>query len=80
MSAVVESCRGSPLTHDLRASEPWSSSSGVTNHGPVGVNPGQHLPLLHWPPDSSSWKVRSERSLARTNPATQPRLSSGDPR
>ena len=69
-SAVEESCRGSSLTQLRSRRFRWSTSSVVTSHGPIGVEPGTHFPLLHWPPDSSIWKVRSDRSLTTVKPAT----------
>ena len=69
MSAVVESCRGSPLTQLRRP-----SVAGVdlvrrcTSHGPSGLNVAL-LPLHHWPPEISSWNSRSDTSLATTKPA-----------
>ncbi len=36
-SAVVESCRGSSFTQLRSRSAVWSTSSGVTSHGPSGV-------------------------------------------
>jgi hypothetical protein len=65
MSAVLELCRSSPLTQ-LRMPS-WltsATSSAVAIHGPSGLNVSQHLPLDHWPPDTSSWNVRSLTSFA----------------
>src|SRR5690606_31308068 len=45
---------------------------------PTGVEPGMHLPLDHWPPDSSSCHVRSERSFVTTYPAMWSQAASGD--
>ena len=63
MSAVVPSCRGSPLTQSRRPSACGSAtSSAVTIHGPSGLNVSQFLPLSHCPP-RSIWNSRSETSL-----------------
>ena len=63
-SAVEESWRGSPLTQLAGASCRWSISSGVTSHGPIGLNPGALFPFDHCPPEISSCHSRSERSFA----------------
>ena len=71
ISAVVESCIRSPLTSRRIARLPTSpASSGVTSHGPSGLNVANDLPLTHCPP-RSFWKCRSETSLATANPAMQ---------
>ena len=80
MSAVEESCLGSPFTQLRNCRAPCSTSSGVTNQGPSGLKPGAHLPLLHCPPETSSWKARSDRSSATAKPATWSRLCTGESR
>ena len=59
-------CRRTPLTssHMPRASTS-SISSGVTSHGPAGLNVSADLPLDHWPP-RSIWNARSLTSLTTT--------------
>lgn len=58
-----------PLTQLRKRSELRSSSSGVTNHGPVGVKEGELFPFDHCPPDWTRWKSRSEMSFIATKPA-----------
>src|SRR5690606_30036667 len=65
-SPVFESWRGSPLTKLRRFRFVESTSDAGTNHGPVGLKPAAILPLDHCPPEISSWKVRSDTSLAST--------------
>lgn len=62
MSAVLESCRGSPFTVDHRRSAWGSTSAAGTSAGPTGLKDSAHLPLDHCPPESSSWNVRSDTS------------------
>ena len=62
MSAVLPSCMVSPLTlSDSDSACTSSISSGVTSHGPSGLNVSHDLPLTHWPP-RSSWNSRSDTS------------------
>src|SRR5207247_2339948 len=70
MSAVVESWRGDPLTHDRRPSACGSTDEAGTSHGPSGLNVSQHLPFDHWPPAivGSIWKSRSRTSLEYGHP------------
>ena len=64
---MVESCRSSPLTHDrIGAVAMEGTSSGVTSHGPSGLNDSALLPLDHWPPLTSSWNARSDTSWLST--------------
>ena len=65
-----ESCRGSPLTQLRSRRIRWSTSSGVTSHGPSGLKPGSALalaPLAARRPRSGSpaprgrWRRRSRR-------------------
>ena len=48
-----------------RASRTSSISSGVTSHGPAGLNVSADLPFDHWPP-RSIWNARSLTSLTST--------------
>src|SRR3954447_20537773 len=71
MVLVEPCCRYLPLTvsHMSRFCGSLISSL-VTSHGPSGPNVLQLLPLYHWPPERSIWKVRSETSLPMQYPAT----------
>ncbi len=69
MVAVLPSWRRTPSTSRVSATSLTSpSSSGVTSHGPVGLNVGADLPLTHWPPRSICHS-RSLTSLTSTYPA-----------
>lgn len=80
MSAVVESWRACPLTHDRIPRLRGSISLAGTRTGPNGQNVEALLPLDHWPPDCSICRVRSETSLARAYPAIYAFASATQPR
>ena len=62
MSAVVASCRTSPLTVQLMRSACGSGiSSAVTTTGPTGQNVVWDLPRNHWL--SERWRSRAVTSL-----------------
>ena len=62
---VDPSCIRRPLTSSQRCNLSTAGiSSGVTSHGPSGLNVSQDLPLSHWPP-RSSWNSRSLTSCER---------------
>ena len=53
---------------------PLDSSSGVTSHGPTGVEASQTFPWSH--SEVRPWKPRIETSSATANPAMCARASS----
>ncbi len=62
-SLVRESCLVSPFNaHDNAKSSGSANSSGVTNHGPVGPNPGKDLPRLNCGTGGRSCTARFDRS------------------
>src|SRR3954468_22258248 len=69
MVRVLPVCRRTPLTSSHMSRPRTSSiSSGVTSHGPAGLNVSADLPLTHCPP-RSVWEARSLTSLTTTPPA-----------